>query len=91
MQTRGGHRLSVAMSNCGTAGRITDHRGYRYDSIDPPTGLPWPAIPALLHELAVGAAQRADRVGFARPAGNVPVRRPRAIDATVTCAAAARG
>ena len=31
MVTPGGQRMSVAMTNCGDAGWITDRRGYRYD------------------------------------------------------------
>ncbi|NQV21452.1 MAG: alpha-ketoglutarate-dependent dioxygenase AlkB, partial [Rhodospirillales bacterium] len=42
MVTPGGHRMSVAMTNCGTAGWVTDRKGYRYDRIDPETGQPWP-------------------------------------------------
>jgi alkylated DNA repair protein (DNA oxidative demethylase) len=35
MVTPGGHPISVTMTNCGAAGRISDIRGYRYDSLDP--------------------------------------------------------
>src|SRR5215207_11341707 len=45
MFTPGGHRMSVAMTNCGTAGWVTDRSGYRYDGIDPNSGQPWPAMP----------------------------------------------
>ena len=31
MTTPGGHLMSVAMTNCGERGWITDHTGYRYD------------------------------------------------------------
>ena len=31
MFTPGGHQMSVAMTNCGSAGWVTDHGGYRYD------------------------------------------------------------
>lgn len=62
MITPGGYRMSVAMTNCGRAGWITDRRGYRYDGIDPETGRPWPAMPALFEALAEGAAAEA---GFA--------------------------
>ena len=31
MITPGGFQMSVAMTNCGTAGWITDRSGYRYD------------------------------------------------------------
>ena len=45
MVTPGGFTMSVAMTNCGTAGWVTDRRGYRYDSRDPESGLAWPAMP----------------------------------------------
>ena len=35
MLTPGGHQMSVAMTNCGSAGWVTDRSGYRYDGIDP--------------------------------------------------------
>ena len=44
MVTPGGYRMSVAMTNCGRAGWITDRSGYRYDPIDPTTGRPWPPL-----------------------------------------------
>ena len=56
MLTRGGFRMSVAMSNCGDTGWISDRRGYRYDAIDPQTGRPWPAMPAAFTALAARAA-----------------------------------
>jgi len=62
MVTPGGFRMSVAMTNCGAAGWITDRRGYRYERIDPETGRPWPAMPPLFHGLAARAALAA---GFA--------------------------
>jgi alkylated DNA repair protein (DNA oxidative demethylase) len=63
MVTPGGHQMSVAMTNCGNAGWITDRTGYRYGASDPETGKPWPAMPPLLHDLAGRAA---DRAGFPR-------------------------
>ena len=45
METAGGWRMSVAMTNCGAAGWLSDRSGYRYDAIDPQTGQPWPAMP----------------------------------------------
>ena len=38
MVTPGGYRMSVAMTNCGALGWLTDRTGYRYDSIDPQSG-----------------------------------------------------
>ena len=65
MFTPGGHRMSVAMTNCGSAGWITDHTGYRYSADEPETGKPWPAMPPLLRDLAGRAADRAGFSGFA--------------------------
>jgi alkylated DNA repair protein (DNA oxidative demethylase) len=64
MVTPGGHPMSVAMTNCGSAGWITDRTGYRYGAHDPETGKPWPAMPPLLRELAGLAADRAGFAGF---------------------------
>ena len=64
MATPGGHRMSVATTNCGTVGWITDPTGYRYDHHDPETGRPWPAMPATFSELASQAAARAGFDGF---------------------------
>lgn len=59
MQTRGGFRMSVAMTNSGEAGWITDRRGYRYESRDPLTGEPWPAMPVTWRALAERCAHEA--------------------------------
>jgi len=64
MTTPGGYRMSVAMTNCGEAGWVTDRRGYRYDAIDPETGEPWPAMPPLFLKLAEEAAAKAGFAGF---------------------------
>lgn len=65
LTTPGGHVMSVAMTNAGPLGWVCDRRGYRYETVDPLTGLAWPPIPALVLELAGRAASRA---GFAYPA-----------------------
>jgi alkylated DNA repair protein (DNA oxidative demethylase) len=65
MTTPGGYQMSVAMTNCGERGWITDHTGYRYDPIDPRTGAPWPAMPPLLCDLARSAAEHGGYQGFA--------------------------
>jgi alkylated DNA repair protein (DNA oxidative demethylase) len=64
MATPGGHQMSVAMSNCGRVGWVTDRSGYRYDANDPETGKPWPAMPASFRQLAEQAADRAGFGGF---------------------------
>ena len=64
MTTPGGFRMSVAMTNCGAAGWITDRRGYRYDGSDPETGAAWPAMPDVFAELATGAATAGGFAGF---------------------------
>jgi DNA oxidative demethylase len=65
MVTPGGHQMSVAMTNCGRVGWVTDRAGYRYDSHDPEAGKPWPPMPQSFRELAVRAAARAGFAGFA--------------------------
>ena len=65
MVTPGGHRMSVAMTNCGRYGWVTDRSGYRYDPNDPETAKPWPAMPASFYQLAGQAAARAGFAGFA--------------------------
>ena len=64
MVTPGGHQMSVAMTNCGRLGWVTDRSGYRYDASDPGTGKPWPAMPPSFAELAARAAERAGFGGF---------------------------
>ena len=64
MFTPGGHQMSVAMTNCGGYGWVTDRSGYRYDSIDPDSGKAWPAMPPVFCELARSAATEAGFGGF---------------------------
>jgi alkylated DNA repair protein (DNA oxidative demethylase) len=64
MVTPGGFRMSVAMTNCGRAGWVSDAKGYRYDARDPETGLAWPPIPASFAKLAADAAREAGYPGF---------------------------
>jgi alkylated DNA repair protein (DNA oxidative demethylase) len=64
MVTPGGKRMSVAMTNCGPLGWISDRAGYRYAPVDPLTGRPWPAMPATFLALAHAAAERAGFDGF---------------------------
>lgn len=63
--TPGGHRMSVAMTNCGRLGWVSDPSGYRYDGIDPDTGALWPPMPSVLAKLAADAAEQGGFTGFA--------------------------
>lgn len=58
----GGATMSVAMTNCGRVGWVSDRRGYRYEALYPLTGLAWPDIPEILLTLARRASEAA---GFA--------------------------
>ncbi|RCS30712.1 DNA oxidative demethylase AlkB [Rhodanobacter denitrificans] len=62
--TPGGLRMSVAMTNAGSLGWISDRRGYRYDPIDPDSGRPWPPTPPAFLQLADAAAAHAGFAGF---------------------------
>ncbi|MEQ1946445.1 MAG: DNA oxidative demethylase AlkB [Bryobacteraceae bacterium] len=64
MITPGGFRMSVAMTNCGRAGWVSDRKGYRYDPIDPDRAAPWPPMPARFAELANKAAAEAGFPNF---------------------------
>jgi alkylated DNA repair protein (DNA oxidative demethylase) len=59
MVTPRGFALSVAMTNCGRFGWVTDRSGYRYDNVDPESGTPWPEMPPLFTTLARRAAEEA--------------------------------
>src|ERR1700726_2887976 len=64
MITPGGFRMSVAMTNCGRAGWVTDRKGYRYEPVDPISGTPWPTISDSFRGLAASAAAAAGYRGF---------------------------
>ena len=57
--TPGGYTMSVAMTNCGRVGWVSDRKGYRYDPVDPDTQVPWPAMPPAFLNLAQRAAAEA--------------------------------
>lgn len=78
MVTPGGLRMSVAMSNCGALGWVSDRRGYRYDPVDPDSGRAWPAMPPSFSSLAGAAAERAGFPGFVADACLVNRYEPRA-------------
>lgn len=64
MITPGGFRMSVAMTNCGTLGWVSDRTGYRYAPIDPESSQPWPPLPNIFSQLANQAAADAGFAGF---------------------------
>ncbi len=64
MVTPSGFRMSVAMTNCGSLGWVTDRAGYRYDAVDPESGNDWPQMPDSFLRLAKDAAARAGFAGF---------------------------
>lgn len=65
LRTPGGLRMSVAMTNCGKLGWVSDARGYRYERFDPASGNRWPPMPPVFVELAEAAAAAAGFSGFA--------------------------
>ena len=56
--TPGGYRMSVAMTNCGPLGWVSDRSGYRYDPADPDSGKPWPPMPEPFRRLAAATASQ---------------------------------
>jgi alkylated DNA repair protein (DNA oxidative demethylase) len=62
--TPGGFRMSVAMTNCGAYGWVSDRRGYRYDALDPESGHAWPAMPESFLDLGRAAAFAAGYAQF---------------------------
>jgi len=59
MITPGGFRMSVAMTNCGSLGWVTNKTGYRYQPTDPESGRNWPQMPDIFLNLASEAAAQA--------------------------------
>ena len=57
--TPGGYTMSVAMTNCGRVGWVSDRSGYRYDPVDPNTQVSWPPMPDAFRDIAVRAAAEA--------------------------------
>ena len=64
MITPGGYRMSVAMTNCGPLGWVSDKTGYRYQAVDPDTGEPWPEMPQVFSDLAGSSASAAGFPNF---------------------------
>lgn len=58
---RTGKKLSVAMSNCGPLGWVSDRDGgYRYQARHPVTGAPWPDIPQIAQDAWQALAEHRD-------------------------------
>jgi alkylated DNA repair protein (DNA oxidative demethylase) len=64
MVTPGGYTMSIAMTNCGRLGWVTDRGGYRYTTTDPMTDRPWPPLPGVFREVATRAAAAAGFTAF---------------------------
>jgi alkylated DNA repair protein (DNA oxidative demethylase) len=62
--TPGGFEMSVAMTNCGQLGWVSDETGYRYSARDPLGNAPWPAMPEVFAALAADAAAAAGYPAF---------------------------
>lgn len=63
--TPGGHRMSVAMTNCGDVGWSSDSSGYQYVGHDTVSGRRWLSMPDNFQLLASEAAQIAGFADFA--------------------------
>jgi DNA oxidative demethylase len=57
--TPGGYTMSVAMTNCGELGWVSDRAGYRYQRVDPQKRIEWPAMPETFQRLAADAGELA--------------------------------
>lgn len=64
MTTPGGQTMSAALTNTGRLGWVSDGAGYRYQTHDPESGLPWPPLPGVFRTLATEAAADAGFHGF---------------------------
>lgn len=64
MTVPGGHTMSVAITNCGDVGWVSDRKGYRYSPLDPDSGRPWPQMPECFSDLAARAAAESGYKNF---------------------------
>lgn len=64
MMTPMGHLMSVNTSSMGAWGWVSDPQGYGYSAHNPATQQPWPAIPAVILQLAADAAEKAGYLKF---------------------------
>lgn len=77
-RTPGGGTMSVLSSNCGDYGWVSDSQGYRYQTTDPKTMQPWPAMPTRLKVLARQAATQCGFHSFDPDVCLINVYRPKA-------------
>jgi alkylated DNA repair protein (DNA oxidative demethylase) len=63
-RTKGGGQFSAELTNCGAAGWWSDERGYRYETVDPRSGLPWPDMPSAFTEMLNSALTGTEAAGF---------------------------
>jgi len=63
-RTKGGGLTSAAMTNCGAFGWWSDTKGYRYTSVSPATGSPWPPIPGEFLEVLQGITEKSPWPSF---------------------------
>jgi len=64
MVTPGGQKMSVRTTSCGQLGWVSDRKGYRYETRDPVSSTPWPAMPDAFSSLATAAAGAAGFAAF---------------------------
>ena len=64
MMTPMGFAMSAAMTNCGELGWVSNQQGYRYDTLNPNIGTPWPRMPASFLQLAQTAATECGYADF---------------------------
>jgi len=64
MMTPMGRTMSAAITNCGNLGWVSDAKGYRYTSLNPSNGQPWPSLPDSFLRLADLAAAQVGFVNF---------------------------
>lgn len=64
MATPWGRFMSVAMTNCGPLGWVSDTKGYRYEACDPESGKQLPDMPDTLMQLAKNAAEESGYNNF---------------------------
>ncbi len=64
MTTPGGGKMSVAITNCGHCGWLSDEHGYRYQQIDPVTHRSWPEMPQSFLKICAAATKAASFAEF---------------------------